>query len=178
MSNPLEIDREGNSIQVGMVVAVAVTINQRLHFSSYEARIVKEREGQMIMDAPMSWGYVKDFPPEEIQILHADVDLRKLDVEFMEQFGQAGGMWDKHITTQDAHAFHEDVFNALKRISKDDLAIESPRKASELLVSLLSLAEIPDEKINGKLDAARLKLATIQNRLSDFMKEMKHLADR
>lgn len=171
MTNPKGIDREDNAIKEGMIVALAVTLNQRLHYTNFTTRICKRKGGKLVLDAGMSWGYVKDFKPEEMQILHADVDLLKLDVEFMEQFGR-DNTWPKHISSQDAHDFYVDVVDALKRQTTEFLDVKDYRQAKEILVTLLEMAGSSDEKVKGKVDQLRLRASTMQTSVNNLCREI------
>jgi hypothetical protein len=171
MTNPNGIDREGNAIAEGMIVALAVTLNQRLHYTNFSTRICKRKNGKLILDAGMSWGYVADFKPEEMQILHADVDLLKLDVEFMERFGR-NDTWPKHISSQEAHDFYVDVVGALKHQTAEFLDVKDHRQAKEILVTLLEMAGSSDEKIKGKVDQLRLRASAMQTSVNNLCREI------
>lgn len=172
MNNPDHLDREGNTILPGMVIAVAITMNQKHHFNNYTTRIARIKDDKLIIDGPSAWGYVYDFDPEELQILHGDVNLTNLDYEFFQRFSDTQDYSVKHISTQDAHDFYNAVIKRLCEVSKDYLEIRDHREAKNILLKILSLSGDSDEVIKGKVEKQHLELAVMQEKTNAFLNEM------
>ncbi|MEG1350507.1 MAG: hypothetical protein RSD49_20990, partial [Hafnia sp.] len=172
------VDREGQPIMEGMVVALAVTMNQRMHFNNFTTRICRFKKGELILDGASNWGFVKDYSAQEMQILHAGVDLTKLESDFLDQFGSRESFWRKEVSSQDAHDFYIAVVEQLSRQTVDYLDIKDSRQAKNILVKLLELSGLPDDKFKGKVDAFRLKFAAMQTRFNEACRDLSSMMDR
>lgn len=82
-------DREGSVIREGDAVATAVTINQQTYRPfSFVVAIVKRKAGRLILDGVFTEGWIGDRKPRELQKLHGSVDLRKLNADWILEFGE------------------------------------------------------------------------------------------
>ena len=80
-------DREGNTINVGDVVAAAVTMNQQTYAPfAFVVTIVKKVKGRLILDGVFTTSELKDRPAKQLQKLHGGVDLRKLNSDWLVEF--------------------------------------------------------------------------------------------
>jgi len=113
-------DREGNSIKIGTPVLMAITMNQERFFFPYTIRICIKKGRSLILDDALGYVYLSDTNPEELQVLHKDVDLRRLMGEWGQKYKSTKN-WSSHLTSSNAHDFAEEAFKLLG-IDKYDMS--------------------------------------------------------
>jgi hypothetical protein len=155
-------DREGRVIKVGDSVAMAISINRNMHFENYIVRICKKREGRLILDGTMNWGWLEDYDEKELQVLHKDVNLIQMSNYFESLFPDNRDFNRRTIHTQDAHHFYNDVVERLIRRTSEYLEIKDHRQAKTILLSMLDLSQGAEADTAKSIDEMAVKAACMQ----------------
>lgn len=80
-------DREGKRIGAGAIVASAITINHDTFKGfNFEVTVCKRQGRELILDGVHGWSRLSERPANELCVIAAETDLRKLYCEFARAF--------------------------------------------------------------------------------------------